>query len=246
MGTSSRRGGMAAQIDPEIEIMNDRQKIHVDVVSDVMCPWCYIGKINLDSAIKTADELDIEIKWRPYQLDSTLPKEGRDRQEYLNAKFGGKEGAQDVYGRIEEAGKALGIDFNFKDMKVSPNTLDAHRLIFWAGGQSPEMQDRIVTRLFELFFLEGAHIGEDDVLIEAAKDAGMDDDHVRELLASDADREQVSGEVDEARNKGISGVPFFIINNKYAVSGAQPPASLVQTFRHAAAEKAEENQYLQS
>lgn len=226
--------------------MVERQKIHLDVVSDVMCPWCYIGKVNLDSALETADELDVEVNWRPYQLDSTLPKEGRDRQDYLNNKFGGEQGAREVYGRIEEAGKALGIDFNFKDMKVSPNTLDAHRLILWAGNESAEMQERVVTRLFELFFLEGAHIGDDDVLVEAATGAGMDSDLVRELLGSDKDRDEVSTEVDQARSKGISGVPFFIIDSKYAVSGAQPPASLVQAFRHAAAEKAEEEQYIQN
>ena len=226
--------------------MVERQKIHLDIVSDVMCPWCYIGKVNLDSALKTANELDIEVQWRPYQLDPTLPKEGRDRQDYLNKKFGGEAGAREVYGRIEEAGKSLGIDFNFKDMKVSPNTLDAHRLIMWAGEKGVEVQERVVTRLFELFFLEGAHIGDDDVLITVAEEAGMDADEVRDLLNSEQDRETVSNEVDQARSKGISGVPFFIIDNKYAVSGAQPPASLVQAFRHAAAEKAEEEQYIQN
>ena len=116
--------------------MTAKSKIQIDVISDVMCPWCYIGKTNLDDAIGQVPELDVEVFWRPYQLDNTLPKEGIDRAEYLNKKFGGEKGAQEVYGRIKYAGKVLGIDFNFDAMQVSPNTLDAHRVILWAGGKA--------------------------------------------------------------------------------------------------------------
>jgi len=208
-----------------------------------MCPWCYIGKKHLDAAIDLAEELDIEVRWRPFQLDSTLPKEGRDRQDYLNTKFGGKEHANEIYGRIKQAGSELGIDFDFDAMKVSPNTMDAHRLIQWAGGQDAAMQDRVVTRLFENFFLEGGHIGKDETLIKIAKDSGMDEQLVASLLTGDEDKERVAGEIQQARNNGVSGVPCFVIDNKFVVNGAQSAATLAQAFRHAAAEKSETAQY---
>ncbi len=223
--------------------MPDRQKLRVDVVSDVMCPWCYIGKVNLDNAMKSVPELDFEVFWRPYQLDPTLPKEGKDRAEYLNAKFGGEEGAKNVYTRIEQAGKALGIDFDFAGIPVSPNTLDAHRVIRWAGGQGSDAQDRAVTRLFELYFLENANIGNDNVLLDVAEHAGLDTDLVGNLLAGDADRAQVSAEIEDARQKGITGVPCFIVDGKFAVMGAQPADTLAQAFRQVAVEKSEQAQY---
>ena len=223
--------------------MTDKPKLRVDVVSDVMCPWCYIGKVNLDNAIQSVPELDIEVFWRPYQLDPTLPKEGKDRAEYLNNKFGGEEGARNVYSRIEQAGKALGINFDFNGIKVSPNTLDAHRIIRWAGGQGVDVQDRAVSRLFELYFLENAHIGRDETLVEVAEHAGLDPELVSNLLSGDADKAQVSAEVEDARNKGITGVPCFIVEGKYAVMGAQPADTLAQAFRQVAAEKAEDAQY---
>lgn len=217
--------------------MTDKQKLEIDVISDVMCPWCYIGKTNLDAATKQLGEVDFEIRWRPYQLDASLPKEGMSRSEYLNNKFGGEDGAKQVYGRIKEAGIALGIDFNFDAMKVSPNTLDAHRVILWAGGQSPEIQNKLVERLFEIFFLEGGHIGLDEVLIEAAEHAGMDGSIVSSLLKTDNDKDRVNAEIDHARQMGVQGVPCFIVDNKFAVMGAQPPEQLVEAMRHALSQR---------
>ena len=213
--------------------MSNNEKISVDVISDVMCPWCYIGKTNLDNAIAQLDGVEVEVRWRPYQLDATLPKEGLDRATYLNNKFGGEEGAQQVYERIREAGKSVGIDFNFEAMKVSPNTLDAHRVIMWAGGQSAETQNVLVERLFELFFLEGGNIGQDEILIEAASTAGMDASILEPLLKTDDDKERVSAEIDQARQMGIQGVPCFIIDNKFAVMGAQPANHLKEAMQHA-------------
>ena len=220
--------------------MNEKQKLEIDVISDVMCPWCYIGKTNLDAAISQVDELDVEVRWRPYQLDSTLPKEGIDRATYLNNKFGGEAGAQQVYGRIKEAGKALGIDFNFEAMKVSPNTLDAHRVIMWAGGQSSEVQNKLVERLFEIFFLEGGHLGEDEVLVKAAEAAGMDGTIVEGLLKGDEDKDRVHQEIGHAAQMGVQGVPCFIIDNKFAVMGAQPAEQLVGAMRHAISQRSSE------
>ena len=213
--------------------MTESQQLEIDVISDVMCPWCYIGKTNLDAAIAQMEGLEVTVRWRPYQLDSSLPKEGLDRATYLNNKFGGEQGAQQVYDRIKEAGKALGIEFNFEAMKVSPNTLDAHRVIMWAGGQSPEIQNKLVERLFEIFFLEGGHLGEDEVLAKAAEEAGMDGSIIAGLLKGDDDKERVSTEISHAAQMGIQGVPCFIIDNKFAVMGAQPPEQLVEAMRHA-------------
>ena len=217
--------------------MSEKQKIEIDVISDVMCPWCYIGKTNLDAAIQQVEDLEVVVRWRPYQLDSTLPKEGISRSEYLNNKFGGEEGAKQVYGRIKDAGKSLGIDFNFEAMEVSPNTLDAHRVILWAGGQGPEIQDKLVSRLFEIFFLEGGHIGKDEILVKAAESAGMDGAIVDGLLKGDDDKDRVTAEIDHARQMGVQGVPCFIVDNKFAVMGAQPPEQLVGAMRHAISER---------
>ena len=217
--------------------MADKQKLEIDVISDVMCPWCYIGKTNLDSAIEQLNDIDVEVRWRPYQLDGTLPKEGISRADYLNNKFGGEAGAKEVYGRIKDAGKALGIDFNFDAMEVSPNTLDAHRVILWAGGQSAKIQNKLVERLFEIFFLEGGHIGLDDVLIKAAEHVGMDGQIVGDLLKTENDKESVASQIEHARKMGVTGVPCFIVDNKFAVMGAQPPEQLVQAMKHAIAER---------
>ena len=217
--------------------MSEKPTLEIDVISDVMCPWCYIGKTNLDKAIDQIDDVNVVVKWRPYQLDDTLPKEGLDRATYLNNKFGGEARAKEIYGRIRDAGKALGIDFNFDDMKVSPNTLDAHRVILWAGGQDPETQNKLVERLFEIFFLEGGNIGLDKVLIKAAEIAGMDGAIVKNLLATDDDKERVASEIDHARQMGVQGVPCFIVDSKFAVMGAQPPEQLVGAMRHAIAER---------
>ncbi len=220
--------------------MVEKQKLEIDVISDVMCPWCYIGKTNLDAAIAQMDNLEIEVRWRPYQLDGTLPKEGISRSDYLNNKFGGEAGAQEVYGRIKDAGENLGIDFNFDAMEVSPNTMDAHRVILWAGGQSAEVQNKLVERLFELFFLEGGHIGLDEVLVQAAEHAGMDGQIVSDLLKTEDDKESVAGQIEHARQMGVTGVPCFIVDNKFAVMGAQPPEQLVAAMKQALGEREKE------
>jgi len=220
--------------------MGEREKLEVDVISDVMCPWCYIGKVNLDKALLAVPELDVTVRWRPYQLDATLPKEGKDRSDYLNAKFGGKEGAKQVYDRIREAGKSVGIDFNFEAIAVSPNTIDAHRVILWAGGHSVEIQNRLVERLFEIFFLEGGNIGLDAVLVEAARETGMDAKIVADLLPTKEDHARVCQDIANAREMGVTGVPCFIIDNKYAVMGAQPSDQLANAMRQAVQERAKD------
>ena len=215
-------------------------KVEIDVVSDVMCPWCLIGKRRLEKALTMLDGIEVEVRWRPYQLDSTLPEEGKDRQQYLEDKFGGPEQAREIYGRIEEAGKSEGIDFAFDKIKVAPNTLNAHRVIRWAANGGEEAQQKIVERLFELFFIEGANIGDPAVLLEAAGTVGMNVEVMETLLPTDADLAEVQNEIEAARKMGVTGVPCFIINNKYAVMGAQEPATIAEAIRGAAAEMKEE------
>lgn len=203
----------------------------IDIVSDVMCPWCFIGQKNIEAARKLVPELDLEIHWRPYQLDASLPPEGKDRQTYLNEKFGGKDQADTIYHRIKQAGAENDIQFRFDLIKVSPNTLDAHRLIRRADRIGADIQDQLVQRLFEQYFLEGKNIGDRKVLKEAAKSVGILPTIVDDLFASDDDKGEVEQEIAHARTIGVSGVPFFIIAQKYSLSGAQPAEVLANALR---------------
>lgn len=199
--------------------------MQLDIISDTVCPWCYIGKKRLEKAQIERPQIDFNINWRPFQLDPTIPTEGVDRQAYLNRKFGA-ERAKSAGNAIREAGEMEGISFAFDKIKRSPNTLDSHRLIKWAG--SAGVQNKVVDQLFERYFENGENIGEHSVLLEAAKDAGMDVDIVRELLASDSDLKQTELEDHQAREMGISGVPCFLFEGKFAIVGAQEVSSLTR------------------
>jgi predicted DsbA family dithiol-disulfide isomerase len=215
-----------------------RQKITVDVVSDVVCPWCYVGQKRLERAIQAVPEIDVEVRWRPYQLDPSIPPQGKDRRRYMLDKFGSEERIQQIHERIEGLGKAEGIDFAFDKIKVAPNTLDAHRVIRWAGGAGNGIQNDLVRRLFALNFEQGQNIGDAAVLIDAARDAGMDESLVMTLLPTDADKVEVEEEIATAARMGITGVPCFLLEEKYAVMGAQEAGTLADAIRQVAAEKA--------
>lgn len=216
-------------------VANDVRTIDIDIVSDVMCPWCYLGKKNLEAAAAELAGVELRVMWRPFQLDPTLPKEGKDRRKYLEDKFGSLDKIRPAHDRLVQLGAAVGIAYDFDAIKVAPNTLDAHRVIRWAGGIGSDVQNKVVTRLFALFFEEGANIGDHEVLAKAAGDAGMDENLVRELLATDRDRADVEAEIGIAQRIGITGVPCFIIDHKQGVMGAQPPQALAQAIRQAAA-----------
>ncbi len=217
--------------------MTEKTELTVDIVSDVMCPWCYVGQKRLASAMTQVPEIDVDIRWRPFQLDPTLPPEGKDRRKYLSDKFGGEERASQIYQAIKDAGIAENIAFDFEAIKVSPNTLDAHRLLRWALSAGKDVQDRLSRRLFQLYFEEGANIGDHSVLLAAARDVGMDVSIVEGLLASDADREAVQQEIATASQMGVTGVPCFLIEGKYAVMGAQDADTLADTLRQIATAK---------
>ncbi|TPK98903.1 DsbA family protein [Mesorhizobium sp. B2-4-14] len=218
--------------------MSQANAITVDVVSDVVCPWCFIGQKRLDRAVAAAGDVDVHIRWRPFQLDPTIPPQGKDRWEYMLAKFGSDERIREIHGRIEPLGEAEGISFAFDAIKVAPNTLDAHRLIRWAGAAGEAVQNRLVRRLFQLNFEEGVNIGDHAVLIEAAREAGMDASVVATLLPTDADVEAVRTEIATASRMGITGVPCFLLEGKYAVMGAQDVDTLADAIRQVAAAKA--------
>ncbi|MDG4890944.1 MULTISPECIES: DsbA family protein [unclassified Mesorhizobium] len=218
--------------------MSAENSITIDVVSDVVCPWCFIGQKRLDRAIAAAGDIDVHVRWRPFQLDPTIPQGGMDRREYMLGKFGSEERIQQIHARIEPLGEAEGIHFAFGAIKVAPNTLDAHRVIRWAGPAGEDMQNRLVRRLFQLNFEEGANLGDHAVLTEAAREAGMDGSVVQTLLPTDADVEAVRNEIATASRMGITGVPCFLLEAKYAVMGAQDADTLADAIRQVAAAKA--------
>ncbi len=207
------------------------KSITVDVVSDVVCPWCFIGQKRLDSAIASLPDIAVEVHWRPFQLDSTIPREGMDRRQYMLAKFGSEERLREMHARIVPLGVAEGISFDFDAIKVSPNTLDAHRLIRWAGAANNATQNMLVRNLFQLYFEQGVNIGDHSALVDAAGQAGMDASVVEGLLAGDADCDAVSEEAATASQMGITGVPCFLLESKYAVMGAQDSATLADAIR---------------
>jgi predicted DsbA family dithiol-disulfide isomerase len=214
------------------------QTVKVEIVSDVMCPWCFIGKRRLEAALRELPGgIEVEIAWKPYQLDPTLTKTGKDRRQYLEEKFGGPERARQIYARVEEAGAAEGIPFDFDAIEVSANTLDAHRLIRWAGAIDAQTQDRLVEALFRTYFIEGRNLGDNDVLGDAAAEAGMDRDAVVAKLAGEEDSAEVSAEIALAQRMGVTGVPCFILDGKYAVTGAQEAQFLASAIAQVAAEK---------
>ena len=218
--------------------MNQPQTVRVDVISDVVCPWCFLGQKRLDRAIALADGIEVDVRWRPYQLDPTIPAEGLERKSYMLAKFGSADRLRQAHDNLVSAGQAEGIPFAFDAITVAPNTLNAHRVIRWAGSAGAEIQNRLARRLFELYFQEGRNVGDPAELIAAARDAGMDAAVVETLLPTDADRDAVTEEIATASRMGVRGVPCFILENKYAVMGAQDAETLADAIRQVAAAKA--------
>jgi predicted DsbA family dithiol-disulfide isomerase len=216
------------------------EPLTIDIVSDVVCPWCYLGEKRLEQAL--AEEAGpIVVRWRPYQLDPTIPEGGLDRAEYMEKKFGKSGRLQSVHDNLTRLGAEVGLPFAFDKITRSPNTLDAHRLIRWAA--SAGVQSRVVDRLFEAYFVEGRDIGNRVALTEIAAECGLDADLVERLLAEGADSEVVRQEVEQAQAMGVSGVPFFIFAGRLGVPGAQEPSALRQAMaeaRQAMAESARE------
>jgi predicted DsbA family dithiol-disulfide isomerase len=195
--------------------------IRLDILSDPICPWCYVGKANLDRALSARPDHPFAIEWHPYQLNPDMPPEGMDRREYLETKFGGKNGAVQAYAPVVEAASAAGLNINFEGIETTPNTLDAHRLIHWAGLEG--RQTAAVSALFKAYFVEARDIGNRDVLGDIAEGIGLDRAMTDRLLTSDADADEIRARDAHARERGVTGVPTFLIANQHVVPGAQPP-----------------------
>ncbi len=210
--------------------------MRIDIISDTVCPWCFIGKRRLERALAARPDLPVEIGWRPFQLNPDMPREGMDRARYLKEKFGESSGGE-VYRAIVEAGAGEGIAFDFKAIRRTPNSIASHRLIRHAAEAG--RQDAVVEGLFRAYFEAGQDIGDIDTLTAVAASAGMDRDEVAAYLASDADEERVLAEDELARRLGINGVPCFIFERKYMISGAQSPEIFLQAFEMVAGEAPE-------
>jgi predicted DsbA family dithiol-disulfide isomerase len=208
----------------------------IEMVSDVVCPWCFIGKRRLEKAIALKPEIPVEVRFRPYFLNPWIPREGISREEYLTTKFGSPQRYRGIAQRVAEAAAGEGLTYAIDGIKRQPNTLDCHRLILWAGqaGQGARMKQR----LMDLYFTEGGDLTDPDVLVGAAADSGLDADRVRQRLATDEDVAQVERDANSAKEAGIDGVPCFILGGLLAVQGAQAPDYLAQAIERAANEYA--------
>jgi predicted DsbA family dithiol-disulfide isomerase len=208
----------------------------IDMISDVVCPWCYIGKRLLEQAIALKPDIPVEVRFRPYFLNPWVPREGISREEYLITKFGSVERYNANNNRVVEAAAAAGLTYNRDRIKRQPSTLDCHRLILWAGqsGRAAAMKQR----LLEIYFSEGGDLTQAETLVKAAADCGLDGEEVRALLASDQDVERIEREAQSAKDAGIEGVPCFVIGGMIALSGAQAPEYLAAALERAAAEQA--------
>jgi predicted DsbA family dithiol-disulfide isomerase len=206
----------------------------VDVYSDVICPWCYVGKRRLEQALKAWDGVPVNIRWRPFQLNPTMPRNGMDRRQYLAAKFGSPAAAQAIYDHVSTAGTEEGIQFAFERIARTPNTFAAHRLIWLSGHQGK--QDEMVEILFRQYFLEGGDIGNIGTLSQAAAQAGLDQAATETFLTGDEGVGEVKAEEAAGHRLGIRGVPYFVFNGVNALSGAQPSEQLLAAFRQSAVE----------
>lgn len=224
--------------------MNTIPALTIDIVSDVVCPWCYIGKRKLEAALTLPEATGlppVHIRWHPFQLNPDLPTEGISRKQYIETKFGGPQRAKEIYARVSAAGTAVGLDLNFDGITQQANTLAAHALIAFAQ-QSPgndtnnSAGNRVKEGLLKACFIEGRFIGSLDVLVDIAIDAGLDGDAARTYLSDPAHLAAVSQADAQARQMGISGVPFFIFNQIVAVPGAQEPAALLAAMQQAIAD----------
>ena len=210
--------------------------VHIDVISDVVCPWCYIGKHRLEAALAQTSDVAVNINWRPYFLNPWVPREGIDRHTYLETKFGSVERYAAIAERVGGAAAMEGLVYAPDKMTRQPNTLDCHRLILWS--RSATDPARMKQRLMELYFAEGADLSDPKVLIQAAVDCGMDGDLVRRLLASDANVDRIEGEANSAKEAGIDGVPCFIFGGSTIVTGAQSPEYLANAIERTAGKQA--------
>lgn len=210
------------------------KRIAIQIVSDVVCPWCYVGKRRLERALAQRPDLAVEITWFPFQLSPDMPREGKDRREHYAAIFG-EERARQIMEGMKQTGAAEGIAFDAPPGARSPNTLSAHVLMYWASRSAGVDQNALAEKLFHAHHVRGEDVGNHYVLAGIASEVGMNSAEVLKALQEGADEDTVSGLIDQARQAGVSGVPFFIIDGQYGLSGAQPPEAILEVLDQAAA-----------
>ncbi len=214
--------------------MSNPAPFTIDVVSDVVCPWCYIGKRKLEAALELAQAAGLpvpEVRWHPFQLNPDLPTQGISRKQYLEDKFGGAQRAAEIYARVKAAGQAAGLELDIEGIALQPNTLTAHALLAFAQQHGLEMGNDVKERLLKSYFIENQFIGDPDVLVRIAQDAGLDGDATRAFITDPQQLQAVADADKRMREMGIGGVPFFIFNQKVAVSGAQNPSDLLAAMQ---------------
>lgn len=214
--------------------MSQLKPLKIDIVSDVVCPWCYIGKRRIENALALVPDVPVEVNWRPFFLNPWIAREGISREEYLVTKFGSVDAYKNIAQRVVAAAGEEGLSYHPDRVKRQPNTIDCHRLILWADAQGKSAE--VKQRLMELYFRDGGDLTDTEVLVQAAADCGMGADNVRARLATDEDVERISAQAKEASDKGISGVPTFVFAQKYAVSGAQPADQLARAIQQISGE----------
>jgi predicted DsbA family dithiol-disulfide isomerase len=211
--------------------------VRIDIVSDVVCPWCFIGKKRLENAVAMKPDVPVELHWRPYFLNDWIPREGISREQYLTTKFGGVDRYKGIAQRVAAAAQAEGLTYAMDKISRQPNTLDAHRLIRWAGetGKAAEMKQT----LMDFYFTQGADLTDRETLVRAASTVGLDAERVRADLGSDKDVAEIEREAEAAKEAGIQGVPMFIFDGRFAVSGAQAPETLAEAIERASQQSAD-------
>lgn len=200
--------------------MSEKSILQLDIISDFVCPWCFIGKRKLDVALQRQREFEINIVWRPYRLDPSIPKAGLDRKEYLTAKFGPQAGRK-IGDKVIAAASGTGINFNFDAIQMTPNTTNAHRLMRWAGLLG--RQHQLADQLFSAYFEQGVDIGADKTLLDLGESIGFTRNELQEALDSDADYTAIDDQDAEARDAGVTGVPALLLGGKFVLMGAQDP-----------------------
>ncbi len=226
-------GGMVGGDATKVKAAGRRHRpegiaMHLDIFSDTICPWCFVGKRRLERALQVRPQPDLTIRWRAFQLNPAMPADGMERRAYLEAKFGGAERSRQIYDTVRSVGLGEGIAFNFDGIRRTPNTLQSHRLIRFAA--NADRQNTTLERLFSAYFIDGRNIGDRETLADIGASAGLDRADLAEFLAGDIELETVLAEDTLARRAGINGVPCFIFNGRFALSGAQEPEAFFQLF----------------
>lgn len=212
----------------------------IDVTSDVICPWCYVGKRRLEKAIALASPDDVQVRWRPFQLNPQMPKAGMNRKEYRSAKFGSWERSLALDAQVAAVGRSEGIPFAFEKIERTPNTLDAHRLIWLADQEG--VQDAVVEAMFRAYFTEGANLADFPTLLNVATEAGLDRSRAEALLKGEEGLVGIRAAEDQSRRAGVQGVPFFTVNDTLVLSGAMEASAFLDAFKRAGGEKASANE----